>query len=368
MPTSLPRRWAGAGLTQTPLTLVGDGIENPLNARTMLHAAAMFNSPCRFRDRCNLAAAWTETVSGHSPLPLVFRDELVNHYSPIVAFDNLDGAESVYGFRLGSGTAPAVVLGNERRGLADDIERIAHHRVQIPMVSRKLNCLNVAAAAAVALYYLSRGGGGKLASRSQPNKRRPELLLMGATDHVELGSTVRSAGAFGWGRTFIDDRRGVWFGRDRRTVAEGRAAARQRRNPIRIVPMPQGRKYAFSEACVVTLGSGGGVPLHQADLARGASQVVVVPDHTAIDIDREDWNRIAREVRLVRLSVPGKDFSYHYRLIATIVLAEVARQVGRQARPDRGRAVRHGPLYDHSLKLLSDDQGETVFMEDLDSY
>ena len=212
----------------------------------------MFNSPCLFRDRYKLAQAWTETISGELPLQVVSCEELVRHYSPIVAFDNIDGADSIYGFRLGRGIAPAVVLGNERRGLAEDIPPIAHHAVQIPMVSRRLNCLNVAAAAAVALYYLSRGGGGKQQFRSQPSKRLPELLLMGAADHVELGSAIRSAGAFGWGRMFIEDRRGVWFGCDRRTISEGRAAARQARNPIRVAPMPQGRKYAFAEACVVT--------------------------------------------------------------------------------------------------------------------
>ncbi len=354
-------------MTPTPLTLVGDGIENPWNAQTLLHAAAMFNSPCLFRDRCKLAQAWTETISGEVPLRVVSREELVGHYSPIVAFDNIDGADSVYGFRLGRGTAPAVVLGNERRGLAEDIRPIAHHVVQIPMVSRRLNCLNVAAAGAVALYYLSRGGGGKLQFRSQPNKRRPELLLMGAADHVELGSAIRSAGAFGWGRTFIEDRREVWFGRDRRTISEGRAAARQLRNPIRVAPMPQGRKYAFAEACVVTLGPHG-VPLQHADLARGPSQIVIVPDQTAIDLEREDWSRFAGDVRLVHLSVPGKDFPYHYRLVASIALAEVARQVGQQARPSRGRATRREPFYDYSMKLLSDDLGETVFLEDLDNY
>jgi hypothetical protein len=49
-------------MTMTPhlITLVGDGIENPRNAQTMLHAAAMFNSPCLFRDRCGLTHDWRE--------------------------------------------------------------------------------------------------------------------------------------------------------------------------------------------------------------------------------------------------------------------------------------------------------------------
>jgi len=354
-------------VTTPPLTLVGDGIENPWNARTLLHAAAMFNSRCLFRDRCKLAEAWSETIPGELPLRLVSCEELVRDYSPIVAIDNVDGADSVYGFRLDRGTAPAAVLGNERRGLGEDVLPIAHHVVQIPMVSRRLNTLNVAAAAAVTLYYLSRGGGGKLQSRSQPNKRRPELLLMGAADHVELGSSISSAGAFGWGRTFIEDRREVWFGCDRRTISEGRAAARQLRNPIRVAPMPQGRKYAFAEACVITL-EAHGVPIQHADLARGPSQIIIIPDQTAIDLEREDWSRFARDVRLVHLSVPGKDFPYHYRLVASIVLAEVARQVGQQARPSRARVARREPFYDNSMKLISDDLGETVFLEELDNY
>ena len=354
-------------MTPRPLTLVGDGIENPWNARTMLQAAAMFNSPCLFRDRCELAQAWTEAVSAGPSLPVISREALVRDFSPIVAVDNVDGADSVYGFRLAGGTAPAVVVGNERRGLAEDLLTVAHHAVQIPMVSRKLNCLNVAAASAVALYYMSRGGGGKLQLRSQPNKRRPELLLMGAADHVEMGSSIRSGGAFGWVRIFVDDRRGVWFGRDRRIISEGRAAARQQRNPIRVIPMPPGRQYGFAQAYVVTLRSGG-VPLHQADLARGPSQVIVVPDETAIDLDREDWTMVAREVKFVQLGVPGKEFAYHYRLIASIALAEAARQVGQQARPGRGWPKRHEPFYDRSLKLLSADQGEIISLEELENY
>jgi tRNA G18 (ribose-2'-O)-methylase SpoU len=354
-------------VTPRQLTLIGDGIENPWNARTMLQAAAMFNGACLFRDRCDLAQAWTETVSARLALPVLSREALVRDFSPIVAVDNVDAADSVYGFRLTGGTAPAVVVGNERRGVAEDLLAAAQHAVQIPMVSRKLNCLNVAAASAVALYYMSRGGGGKLQLRSQPNKRRPEVLLIGAADHVELGSSIRSAGAFGWARIFVDDRQGVWFGCDRRTISEGRAAARQQRNPIRVVPMTVGRQYAFAEAYVVTLRPGD-VPLHQADLARGPSQVIVIPDETAIDLEREDWASIARDVKFVQMSVPGKQFDYHYRLIASIALAEAARQVGQQSRPGRGRPKRHEPLYDRSLKLLSEDQGEIVSLEELENY
>src|SRR5256885_10514710 len=36
--------------TGSGVMLVGDGIENPANALTMIHAAAMFGARCRFRD------------------------------------------------------------------------------------------------------------------------------------------------------------------------------------------------------------------------------------------------------------------------------------------------------------------------------
>ena len=55
-------------------------------------------------------------------------------------------------------------------------------------------------------------GGGKLHARADPHRSRPELLLLGAGDHVELGSTIRSAAAFGWNRALVEDRAGVWFG------------------------------------------------------------------------------------------------------------------------------------------------------------
>src|SRR5207249_715704 len=74
--------------------------------------------------------------------------DLSRDYAPIVACDNIDGATDIYGARLTGGPRPAVVVGNERHGLARDMQAIAGQAVQIPMASRTLNCLNVAAASA----------------------------------------------------------------------------------------------------------------------------------------------------------------------------------------------------------------------------
>lgn len=353
-------------MTANPITLVGDGIENPWNAQTLLHAAGLFGSACVFRDRCDLARTWGETIAGPPLPPMVSPAELAAGYAPIVAFDNLPGADSVYGFQLGRGPRPAVVVGNERHGIAKDVVALARRAVQIPMGSRRLNCLNVAAAAAVALYYLSRGGGGKLQAGGG-GKRRPELWLLGAADHVELGSSIRSAGAFGWERVFVEDRGGVWFGQDRATITEGRAAARSARNPIRVIPTSADRAYAFEEVAIVTLHEHG-IPLHQAQLARGPSQVIVIPDETAVDLSHESWQRLARHVRYVHLPVPFPDSPYHYRLIASIALAEVARQVGQPSRPTPTRPRRHEPLYDRALELLSEELGELVDLSELEGY
>ncbi|MEQ7011363.1 hypothetical protein ABN028_34880 [Actinopolymorpha sp. B17G11] len=79
-----------------------------------------------------------------------------------------------------------------------------------------------------------------------------------------------------------------------------------------------------------------GVPLHRANLARGPRQALVIPDESAVDVACEPWDRLGRTVRFVHLDLPARDFPYHLRLIATIALAEVARQVGQRPRPARG--------------------------------
>lgn len=344
--------------------LVGDGVENPWNARVMIHAAEMFGWECAFRDRKGLFEAWS-AASFHGEPPRVTREEIATFHSPIVAFDNAKGAADVYGFRPATGDRLSVVVGNERRGIAKDMLAITDHAVQIPMVSRRINTLNVAAASGVAMYYLTRGGGGRLQTRSQPNNNRPELLLLGATDHIELGSSIRSGAAFGWNRLFIEDRTGVWFGCDRITRSEGRGAARRGRNPIRLVPTTDAHSFAFEEVCVVTC-SQDGVPIHRANLARGPRQLVVIPDESAVRSSEQDFQRLGSRVRFVRLDVPREEFVYHYRIIVTIALAEIARQVGTRARRGRGRPR---PLvYDRSLRLLMTEEGETVFLDDLEAY
>ncbi len=353
------------------ITLVGDGIENPWNARTMIEAARMFGGACVFRDRAGLSEAWREVLPDAAPFEATTRDALARDHAPIVVCDTLDGAADVCGFALprdpDHAARPAVVVGNERRGIARDMQTLTQHRVRIPMVSRQITCLNVAAASAVVLYYLSRGGGGTLQHSVQPHRRRPELLLAGATDHVELGSTIRSAAAFGWERLFVEDRAGVWFGVDRATRSEGRAAARRGRNAIRVVPATQEAREGYEEVCVVTTRQDG-VPLHRARLAGGARQLIAIPDEEAVDVLAETWARRGKKATLVNLDPPSGSFAYHYRLVATLALAEIARQVGRPASGKIDQPGRRGPSYDSMLGAPDEQPGEAVYLDELEIY
>jgi tRNA C32,U32 (ribose-2'-O)-methylase TrmJ len=174
------------------VTLVGDAIENPANALTMVHASQMFGAACRFRDTKGLAA----TCSGQGFLTASSSDVRALH-ARIVACDNLPGAKDVFGFEAGHDFA--LLVGNERRGLSHEFATMATDRVQVPMHSRRVNCLNVAAASAVGLYYLCGSKVGAIAVRKDPASRRPDILLYQPADHFELAARFvrprRSAGA-----------------------------------------------------------------------------------------------------------------------------------------------------------------------------
>ena len=341
------------------ITLVGDGIENPANALTMLHAASMFGAACRFRDTKNLAH------SGLSETPLfvpITGEEVRTLHGRRIAFDNLPRASEVYGFKAGQDFA--VLVGNERRGLSHEFATLATDRVQVPMISRRINCLNVAAASAVALYYLCGTPVGKMAVRSDPARRRPDVLLLGPRDHVELGSAIRSATAFGWNRLFVEDRHNVWFDCDRGIRSEGRAAARRGRNDILLIPCQAKASHAFARVTVIT--SRQGIPIHRSNLTRGASQLVVIPDESEPGLGTEVWSRLGAEVEFACLQIPAAEFTYHYRVIATVALAEISRQVGRPS--IKGPPAPRPPIYDHKLARFAEAAGQWVRLEDLADY
>jgi hypothetical protein len=124
-------------------------------------------------------------------------------------------------------------------------------------------------------------------------------------------------------RWTVHDRRATWLAADRVTRSLGRGAARRGRNPVRVLPL--GGDQSFEEVCVVST-RGDGAPLRRIDLARGPGQLVMIPDDNA-EFDEDMPARLGRRVRRVSLEIesqrPGP-----FRLTASIVLAEIARQVG----------------------------------------
>ena len=326
----------------------------------MVHAAGMFGAACRFRDTKGLAESPDEiagfaTVSG---------SELQTLHSRIIAFDNIPGALEVYGFRAGRDFT--LLVGNERRGLSHEFVKAATDRVYVPMISRQINCLNVAAAAAVGLYYLCGTHVAPMSIRQNPGSRRPEVLLLGAGDHVEVGSAIRSAAALGWNRLFLEDRYKTWFGCDRVTRSESRAAARRGRNDILCIPASEKASHAFGRVTVITR-QPAGAPLRRVNLARGTSQLIVIPDESRVEATAEEWSRFGKEIEFANLQIPAVDFTYHYRLIATIALAEVSRQVGRRP-PVRLPIGPRPPIYDRRLLRLAETTGKVVRWEDLLGY
>lgn len=190
--------------------------------------------------------------------------------------------------------------------------------------------------------------------------------MIGGSDPIELGSALRSAAAFGWERVLLEDRGGVWFDCDRVVRSEGRAAARRGRNDIRLLRCTPSAQYAYSEVVIVTA-SGDGPPLHRLSLTGGPRQLVVLADESAGPMAESEYGRLGQHVRVAKLDLPRAALAYHFRLLATVALAEVARQVGRP-RPGERPPRPALPAYDRGLARAATQAGELVRFSDLMAY
>lgn len=343
--------------------LIGDGIENPANARALMDAAAMFAVSAMFRDTHSLAESWSADLGG-GHLPIVEATELLSELLPIVAIENAPESSSVYDASLPEG-CPSIVVGNERRGIRGDVLRAASACVDIPMPGRGINTLNVASAAAVALFYLLASAHQPMRQARRPEQRRPGLLLVAPADHVEAGSVLRSAAAFGWRAVGLDDSERVWFGVPRAARTEGRAAARSHRNAARVLPMRAEGPLGFAR--VVVAGAEVDGPLiHRVDLAGGRNTLLVLPDEG--QERRDEWRTLAPKVEFARVALPAEHFPYRYRLVASIVLAEAARQIGRAVAAEPTRRPRRGLTYESALTVAATAEADIVLPKDLREY
>jgi hypothetical protein len=296
------------------LRLLCDGVENPANRAQIATAARLLGGSC------------VELCEGR-----------------LLAVENSPGARPIYGRRALRDTA-TLVLGNERRGVSRATLAAAQETLVIPAHSRSVRTLNVAAAAAVAGWYVLRGSGEQARSR-RPDKRLPAVLLSG-TDHVEVGSSLRSAAAFGLSEVWLEDLGASWFGGEHGRRREARAAARRHKNPLRVRPGAPAIAERFEEV-VVVVPHGEGGPLARERLAHGARQLVV------IGADPQQVGAYAENVRIATLGLaPGPA---PLRIVASIALAEIARQVGAAIRPPPAARPR-APVYERELTLGIDDE------------
>ena len=293
------------------LGLFADHVENPANLDRIADAARL------------LGATYGPAITGR-----------------LIAVENSRGARPIYG-REPLRDRATLAVGNERRGLSQATLAEADETVVIPTQSRTIATLNVASAAAVAGWYVLHGSGPQ-ALAQRPEHRRPSVLIVGE-DHVEVGSTLRSAAAFGFHDVLLDDRGAGWFMGSAATRREARAAARRHKNRLRI-HRANARSAAHFEEIVVVSASMAAAPLRRERLFRGQRQLVVIG--AAVD---EVANVAGHRVRLATLDLVHAERP-PLRLVASIVLAEIARQVGRR-RPTPGRLAPRRPGYEAVLDL-----------------
>jgi len=332
-----------------PISLVGEEIESPWNAAALADIAALFGGSYRAYGESSgspvLPPAMPRIISDASALDAQVLTTKTNINSPpieaihsffdyVIAAENAPGAQSIYSFRPPPTGAAAILVGNEARGLRPRTLKQADAIVEIPLRSRNINCLNVAAAAAVMLYYLSLDQRleAKQTTATAMTRRRPDLLLVGGADPMELGSTIRSACAFGWEHVFLDDPQNAWYECDRRIKSDGRGAARRGRNPIKVIPHCADRLAHYRKMVVFTTKSKGRpawkVPVSSGDV------LAVLPDESQ---SSEAWSPPAEwNGELIYAALPeSAPAQYHYRQMTAIALAEIARQVGKST----GRGV-----------------------------
>jgi len=303
------------------LSIFADGVENPANLARLADVARL------------LGAVRSASIEG-----------------PLIAIENAAGARDIYG-RAPLRDRATIAVGNERRGLSPRTLALARETLEIPTQSRTVTTLNVAAAAAVAGWYVLRGSA-RQPQTTRPDSRRPSLFLIGR-DHVEVGSSLRSAAALGFRDVLLDDRGARWFEGSAAQRREARAAARRHKNPLRIHRASVKDIERFEEV-VVVLPSGPANPLQREPLTRGQRQVIVVGSEPGDLVHLEHGGVKTATLDLKTFEDPP------LRLVASIALAEIARQVGRRRRIAGKPAVR-APRYEFAVRLAA--AGDVLFVE-----
>jgi tRNA G18 (ribose-2'-O)-methylase SpoU len=306
------------------IDLIADGISDPRNVPALLSLADLLGCRCLFRDRHGLRAELAETPYAGRLVEAPPLENWHESYERVLAVENHATAKSIYDYRPPRAGRCAMVVGNERRGLDRKIGRIADVMLEIPMRPRPGISLNVASAAAAALYQLLVAVAPKRHKRTR-GLERPALIFWEPRDAADLGSSLRTAYALGWDSAWVADRHSVWFGADRSTLSQGRGAARRHKTPIRVRALDATAPEERFDVVFVVSPTGPGTPVWQMRLPATESCALLF---TETRIETDAVAALAREVVPVRVGenvvVP---IASPLRLLSAIALTEVGRVV-----------------------------------------
>ncbi len=304
------------------IDLIADGISDPRNVPALLALADLLHCRCLFRDRHDLRAQLAD-----SPYPARMAEappleQFPEHYDLLLAVENHEQARSIFDYRPPRGSRLAVAVGNERKGLDRKVSRLADIMLEIPMRPQHGISLNVAGAAAAALYQLLHAAEPKRHKRTRVGTR-PALVFWEPHDAADLGSSLRAAYALGWDAARVVDRHRVWFDADRATRAQGRGAARRHKTAIRVRPLdPADPAESFDVAFLLASGVPG-TPVWQMQLPSRGGCALVFAD---APLDPAALGPVARECVPVCLGVAElTPEAAPLRLFSAVALTEASR-------------------------------------------
>lgn len=288
------------------LTLVGLDIEGQWNIPLLQNAAEISGVFLEL-----IQSKSYPTGTAESDCRII--DDLKSRYDCVLACETARKSRNIYQFPAPRGDV-ALIVGNELRGIPDEMLREVDQVLSIPLLGRTMTSVNVGAAAATALYVLQRDLARRRSSGSRLRHRDIDVLLYGASDPYELGSVLRSAWAFGWKKVYVCDTEGIWFTDNREIVMAGRAAARREVNPLVIAPYEQLSIGDYDKVIVCT-GERTGTPLSRLKLPdRGRVLIVcgwenhdlpgdIAADHVFVDHQNSKAQAVFRHMSSILLSV-----------------------------------------------------------------
>ncbi|MHC4476517.1 MAG: TrmH family RNA methyltransferase [Planctomycetota bacterium] len=270
---------------KTLLNLVGLDIEGPWNVPLLQNAAEISGASLEFYR--------SELSSDHSAAAaasVISIEELLSRYDCVLACETGKKGRSVYEFPAPRGRT-ALVVGNELNGICGEFLKKVSQVVSIPMFGSGMTSVNVAVAAAIALYVLEGDLARKGIRTSRGTSKDVDVFLEAPGDPSELGSLLRSVWAFGWRKVYLCDHHGVWFTSDRRTIMAGRAAARREANPL-VITSDEQMNIERYDSIILCDGERSGTALSRLVLPRRGRLLIAYGQQCPSSLSNAEFERV----------------------------------------------------------------------------